>query len=143
MLIIRKTHKMESSSMNETNPYATPKSDVRSPQGKHDDARMKKMAFGQKLVIYAVLLYFVSAGLRLYIGPLAVLPLLVSLILSLVGLYKVLAAGQSHLAVKIILFVLLFVPLINILVLLRINSRATKTLREAGYTVGFMGAEKA
>ena len=40
------------------------------------------------------------------------------------------------------LFILLFLPLINMLVLLRVNSRATKTLREAGYTVGFMGASK-
>lgn len=129
--------------MTEPNPYATPKSDVRALQSRTADERMEKMATGQKLVIYAILLYFVSAGLRLYIGPLAVLPLLVSLIISLVGLYKVLAARQSHIAVKIILFVLLFVPLINILVLLSINSRATKALREAGYTVGFMGASKA
>ncbi|GHA20309.1 hypothetical protein GCM10008090_32890 [Arenicella chitinivorans] len=129
--------------MTEPNPYATPKSDVSAPQNRTTDERMEKMATGQKLVIYAVLLYFVSAGLRLYIGPLAVLPVLVSLIMSLVGLYKVLAARQSHIVVKIILFVLLFVPLINILVLLSINSRATKALREAGYTVGFMGASKA
>lgn len=100
------------------------------------------MAMGQKLVIYAVLLYFGSVGLRLVIGPQAAILLIFSLIMSLVGLHKVLSARKRHILLKVTLFILLFIPLVNILVLLRINAVATKTLRAAGYKVGFMGASK-
>ncbi len=129
--------------MSENNLYATPESDIQvredSPEAKE---RMEKMAFGQKLVIYAVLLYFLSAFLRFVLGPFTLILLIVSLIVSLVGLYKVLAVSQGHIALKVISFLFLFVPLINIFVLLSINRRATKSLREAGYKVGFMGASK-
>ncbi len=130
--------------MSSDNPYQTPKSDVRAvPVLEPEVARgFEKMALGQKLVIYAVLLYFIAAVLRVAIGPAVLVIWAASLLLSLVGLVMILSARKSHIAVKIILFLLLFVPLINILVLLRINNRATKELREAGYTVGFMGAAK-
>ncbi|GAB1263829.1 hypothetical protein [Aurantivibrio infirmus] len=128
--------------MSTQNPYTTPTADIQNNDNFEFSERMEKMAGGQKLVIYAVLLYFIAASLRLVIGPFAFILLFISLIISLIGLYKVLSARQNHIAVKIILFALLFIPLINILVLLSINSRATKSLREAGYKVGFMGASK-
>jgi hypothetical protein len=130
--------------MSQENPYQSPESSVDSLVQLDEEtaSRLEKMAKGQKLVIYAVLIYFITAALRVVLGPLILVVLLVSLVLSLMGLYKVLSARESHIAVKIILFALLFVPLINILVLLSINSRATKTLREGGYKVGFMGATK-
>lgn len=128
--------------MNDSNPYKAPLSDIQNRLDPEVSERMERMSFGQKLVIYAVLIYFLAAVARLIIGPLAFVLVFASLIMSLVGLYKVLSARQSHILVKIILFILLFVPLINILVLLSINSRATKALREAGYRVGIMGASK-
>ena len=128
--------------MTTQNPYTTPNANLQNTENFEFSHRMEKMAAGQKLVIYAVLLYFITAGLRLVIGPFAFVLLFISLIMSLVGLFKVLSARQSHKVVKVILFAMLFVPLINILVLLSINSRATKSLREAGYKVGFMGASK-
>lgn len=128
--------------MSDSNPYQAPLSDIQSDLNPELSERMERMSFGQKLVIYAVLIYFIAAIARMFIGPLIFVLLFASLIMSLVGLYKILSARQSHVMVKIILFALLFVPLINILVLLSINSRATKALREAGYRVGFMGASK-
>lgn len=128
--------------MNDSNPYKAPLSDTQNQLDPELSERMERMSFGQKLVIYAVLIYFLAALARLIIGPLAFVLVFASLIMSLVGQYKVLSARQSHILVKIILFILLFVPLINILVLLSINSRATKALREAGYKVGLVGASK-
>ena len=130
--------------MTESNPYQAPESDIRSQTSLSEDehAKMEKLARGQKLVIYAVLAYFLAVAAQYVFGPLVVLLLLGCLVMSLVGVIQVLSVLDSHLAVKILLFILLFLPLINMLVLLRVNSRATKTLREAGYTVGFMGASK-
>jgi hypothetical protein len=43
---------------------------------------------------------------------------------------------------KILLVLLMFVPLVSLIVLLILNSRATSALRAAGYRVGFFGASK-
>lgn len=130
--------------MSSVNPYQTPNSDFQT--GPALDAvqsvRFEKMAFGQRLVIYAVLLYFVAVGLGTVAGSFALIPFFASLGMSLAGLFKILSARESHIVVKVILFSLLFIPLINMLTLLSINSRATKALREAGYKVGFLGAKK-
>ena len=133
---------LETIILTEENPYKAPRSNVINDQDTILPARLEQMAAGQKLVVYAVLVYFIAVFARLVLGPIALLLIVASLLMSLVGLYKVLTARESHIAVKIILFILLFVPLVNILVLLRINGRATKTLREAGYKVGLMGATK-
>jgi len=36
--------------------------------------------------------------------------------------------------------ILLFIPVLNIVILLILSSRATRALRQAGYRVGFFGA---
>lgn len=128
--------------MTPNNPYKAPLSNIENRVIKDSSADLRKTAKGQKLLVYAVLVYFIAAFARSYIGPFAFILLFASLIMSLSGLYMVLAERQSHIAVKILLFIFLFVPLINILVLLRVNARATKELREAGYKVGLMGANK-
>jgi hypothetical protein len=38
--------------------------------------------------------------------------------------------------------VLMFVPLVNLIVLLVVSGRATRALRGAGYRVGLLGASK-
>ena len=128
--------------MDQNNPYEAPLANIENRPTIPITAGLEKTAKGQKLVVYAVLIYFIAAFSRIYIGPFAFLLLFASLIMSLIGLYMVLAERQSHIAVKILLFILLFIPLVNIFVLLRINAQATKTLREAGYKVGLMGAKR-
>jgi uncharacterized paraquat-inducible protein A len=129
--------------MTDVNPYQAPASDVRSTVelSEEEQARIDKLSSGQKLVIYAVLVYFLAVFAQAFIGPLVIVILIVSLIMSLIGVFRVLAAFNSHIVVRILLFLLLFVPLINMLVLLRINGRATRELREAGYEVGLMGVK--
>lgn len=126
------------------NPYKIPQSDVNITQDidQDEELRLKKLAFGQKMTIFAVLLYFIAVAANMAMPLIGLLLVFGSWILSLVGLFKVVAAKGSHIAVKILLFILLFVPLINLIVLLRLNSSATKELRNNGYTVGLMGAKK-
>jgi len=62
--------------------------------------------------------------------------------MSFVGMFR-LAGGLGYsTAVKILLVVLLLVPLVGLITLLVLNSRATKALQAAGYKVGLLGARR-
>ncbi|WP_147251008.1 hypothetical protein [Arenicella xantha] len=125
------------------NPYKAPSSDiVANNQSEEQQAQTERLAQGQKLIIYAMLLYFVVLFAQAFIGLLGPLLLLGCLLMSIIGLFRVLSVLDSHIVIKILLFILLFVPLINLFVMLRINARATKRLRAEGYTVGLLGARK-
>jgi hypothetical protein len=80
--------------MTTPNPYQTPKAAV--GDGIDDSEDIEKVRSGQKMLIYAILLNFVTYGFQ--------------------------GAGR------------------NLITLLVLNGRATKMLREAGYTVGLLGA---
>ena len=130
-----------------SNPYATPESRVDSPieLSEIDEKKIKGVALGQKVIIYSILLYFVAVGISTAsqtTSLLIIIPLVLWFALSLFGVFKVLANIKMHLAFKILYFVLLFIPLINLFALLGLNSRATKTLKEAGYKVGLLGAKE-
>jgi len=120
------------------NPYQSPQSRVSAGDG----GDIESVAAGQKLVIYAVLAYFFAAALRVVIGPLAFLVLFVSLGLAIAGIVKLgEGLGFSTLA-KIGCVVLMFVPLVGLIMLLVLNSKATARLRAAGYRVGFLGVDR-
>jgi len=130
--------------MTKENPYQAPKSDVtdQSMLDKEKSDRMKKMAKGQKMVIYSVVINLLSMFLLASLGLLGLVISIASLVISFVGVFLVLSADKINVIYKVIVFILLFVPLFNLLVLLRLNGRATKALKESGYKVGFLGASK-
>ena len=45
-------------------------------------------------------------------------------------------------AIRILLVPLLILPLVNLIILLMLNSSATRALQAAGYRVGLLGAAK-
>ena len=115
-----------------TAPAEQPASDVRP---------IEKVASGQKLIIYAILVNFLTIGLMAAFGDIAGVVNIVAIVMSLVGMFR-LAGGLGYSTVaKIFLLVLLIVPLVGLITLLVLNSRATKALRQAGYTVGLLGAQ--
>jgi hypothetical protein len=124
----------------QVNPYQAPKAQVATPAGRSEGT--EKVASGQKLVIYAILFNFVTLALQVAIGPIAGLVGIVALVLSLIGIFRIGSGMGFSIVVKILLVVLMFVPLVNLITLLILNGRATKRLREAGYTVGLMGASR-
>lgn len=130
--------------MDNKNPYQTPESSV-APDTmpiKQEAARLEKMALGQKLIIYSILIYFVGAALQSTIGSLAMVLFAACLALSLAGMFLALLGSKMHVVLKVVIFLLLFVPLVNILTLLIVNRKVTETLRKGGYSVGFFGAKK-
>jgi hypothetical protein len=53
--------------MNQPNPYRPPNAPTAAPV----DGDIEAVAAGQKLVIYAILVYFLAVFVRVAIGPLA------------------------------------------------------------------------
>lgn len=107
------------------------------------DVRLiEKVASGQKLIIYAILVNILAIGLVAVFGDIAGLVSVVALVIALVGMFR-LAGGLGYsTAAKIFLLVLVVLPLIGLITLLVLNSRATKALREAGYKVGLFGVRQ-
>jgi hypothetical protein len=124
----------------QTNPYEAPKAPVepRPAVG----LLVEQIASGQKLVIYAILVNLATIGLQVVIGQIAGLLGLASLVMSVVGIVR-LGRGMGMAPVsRTFLVIAMFIPLINLITLLVLNSRATTHLRNAGYKVGLLGASK-
>ena len=79
-------------------------------------------------------------------GGIVLLLNLVSLavvVFSLVMLILLMTAMDESLMSRVLAAISQFIPLIGLIVLLVINGKATKLLRENGYKVGLMGAKPA
>lgn len=58
---------------------------------------------------------------------------------SIIGLVLLLWGFHYSPIMICCIFILLLIPIINLITLLVLNAKATKTLRKAGYKVGFFG----
>jgi hypothetical protein len=126
--------------MSQVNSYEPPRANFEPHSADGIDA--PRVASGQKLVIYACIAYLLAGGFRAQIGPVGALMLLPALVLGLVGVVRVMSGLAWSLFARIAVIVLMFVPLVSLITLLIVNSKATTALRNAGYTVGLMGASK-
>lgn len=125
--------------MDESSPYGPPQAPVGS--GEQTLGQIEVVASGQKLVIYAILFQLVTVAVQMTVGSLPVV-LALTVLVSIIGVVR-LSAGMGHsIVTRIILAILMLVPPINLITLLVLNSRATRTLRAAGYKVGLLGASK-
>lgn len=123
----------------EDNPYNTPDANVRVRPD--DDAEVQKIISGQKLILYAILLNIGANILAARIPMLGVVAFLVAAVMAITGLAKVCTGLRYHIAATVIFCVLMIVPLLNLVVLVLVNRKATARIREAGYEVGLMGAK--
>jgi hypothetical protein len=126
--------------MNTYNPYQPPEADIVAPIAA--DPGIDRVASAQKLVIYSILAYFAAMALRALFGPLGLVVLLASLVMGLVGSFRLCSSLGYSTLTKVILMILLFVPLVSLVVLLILNRKATERLRAAGFRVGLLGASR-
>jgi hypothetical protein len=61
---------------------------------------------------------------------------------SLLGIVTVCSGLRLSQGQKILFMVLIFYPLINLIVLVILSVKATRLLREAGWSVGLLGARR-
>jgi len=123
--------------MNEQNPFEAPKT---STLVEEPSDTIIAVAKAQKLIIYAILLNFTTI---LFVGfpLLAAIINISALIMSLVGMVRLASGLEYSTVAKVLAALCMFIPLVNILVLVSMSSRATKRLKDAGYKVGLLGAK--
>ena len=109
----------------------------------HEGTRLARIARGQKFVIYGILLNLATMALTAAVGNVAALVYIPALVVSLVGLHGLASGLGCAVWKEVFLIVLMFVPLLNLIILARTNSKATKVLRAGGYKVGLFGASRA
>ncbi|UUY06839.1 hypothetical protein LRS11_13380 [Pseudomonas sp. J452] len=133
------------------NPYAAPKTAL--AETDESSLQIKRVVSGQKFMISALGLYLLLIGAyaviaaqdagKVTVEALSIASLVVPvccLVLAIIGILKVGAGmGRSRLARAFHVFCL-FLPTINLIILLVINARATRFLKQAGYSVGLFGA---
>jgi hypothetical protein len=138
----------------ESNPYRPPKAEVRDVfDPEMDEERVQRLRSGQKLAIYAILLYLVTLIVQMSLagaahGPGGLLAAsglffiaggFTALVMSFMGVWKMGYGLGVGTILRIVMLIFTIVPFINILLLLIVNARATRKLRQAGYKVGFLG----
>ena len=127
--------------MDERNPYEAPSAPV-DDIVTGSDVMIEQVRSGQKIIIYAILVSFLAVGIRILLGDIAVLIQLGAAIASVIGVLRLAKGMGWAVVVRIFLVLISLIPLLGLLMLLSINSRATAALRKAGYKVGLMGAYK-
>jgi hypothetical protein len=114
--------------------------------GSHESVRI-----GQRLVIFGILLNLLGmafavipkvAGARDSLTALALIFGLSGLVLGMTGVLRLAAGLHYRMPIRILLAVLTLVPIVNLVTLAILNSKATRVLRTAGYKVGFFGAKR-
>jgi len=104
--------------------------------------KLELVASGQRLVIYAILVDLAAVILKIVVDPALLSLSLVGLALSLFGIYRLSTGLAMSTANKVVVVICMFIPLVSLVTLLVLNSKATKALRTAGYRVGLLGASK-
>lgn len=103
---------------------------------------MDDVASGQRMLILAILVNIVALVARgagadwLVFGPVSVL----AGVAAVFGLLRMTNGLGATSGMQVVLVILVFIPVVSLITLAMVNSRATKALRAAGYEVGFLGA---
>ncbi len=109
------------------------------------DTRAERVCSGQKLAIWAILLNLISIPLLLVPeGQLLRVPMvLVAIVLAVLGIVRMSRAMGINLMIIVLMAMAMVIPMVSLVILLIVNARASRFLRDHGYTVGMFGARKA
>ncbi|WP_437566749.1 hypothetical protein [Sorangium sp. So ce542] len=103
----------------------------------------EQLALGQKRLILSIVVSYVGSRVGAEIAVWVVVCVAVaSVALTVDGVLKIGKALRWSTSTIAISLVLMLVPLVNLIVLLWVNGKATGALRRAGYRVGLFGASR-
>jgi hypothetical protein len=122
------------------NPYATPAAKV-ADRGGEDHEAMRRVASGQKLILYSILLSLAAFALAKPLGLFVIVLNLVAAVMAILGAVRIADGLGQGTGARIIYAICMFIPLISIVIMISLSIRATRALREAGYEVGLLGAK--
>jgi hypothetical protein len=100
---------------------------------------LDSVAFGQKLIIYALAAYPLLPLIGLHGLVSSGLILVVQSVVFFVGALNICSGLGDGRSVTFIYLQLVLIPVVNLIVMLILNRRATRALRDAGCAVGFFG----
>jgi hypothetical protein len=123
------------------NPYQPPSVSLYSLKSEPNE-KSEKVRSGQKLIIYGILLYFSGILLQFVIGPFAAILFIGTFALGIIGIIKLSNGFGYSVLSTVLVLIIMIIPVVGLIVLLIINSRATKYLTKNGYKVGLLGANK-
>ncbi len=108
------------------------------------ELQVRDVAARQKQIIYCILAYFglvvVMLTLPLAMRPFAGLGFLALFVLAALSFFR-LAIKFHHPVMASFMLIGMIIPLINLLLLLSINGKATQLLKQNGIKVGMLGAQ--
>jgi hypothetical protein len=127
------------------NPFQSPATDAR-VVGVRGGSReeLRKVATYQKGVLVCILIQIAAVVAQFVIPPeLLLFVSLASLVVSLAGTVFVLllAVNLYSTGLGVVLGILALVPCVGLIVLLSVNGKATRVLRQNGIQVGLLGAD--
>ena len=102
--------------------------------------RLKRVASGQRLIIYSLLASLASLAVQGMVGLPGLVLSIAASIMAIIGVVRITGGLDRSTLARIVYIVAMFIPLINLIAMLLLSSQATKALREAGFQVGFLGA---
>ena len=105
-----------------------------------DDLALEKIRSGQRLIMFAILVNIICLWVSTGNQVLYFIAALIPAAMAIVGLMRLASGFKYGWVIKFLLVILQFIPLLNIITLVVLSSRATKALRAAGYKVGLLGA---
>jgi hypothetical protein len=127
------------------NPYAAPEVDVEIKGiGSGCLKDLYKVASAQKAILVALLIYFGSLIAIQFVRPPLYYVLVVAGLIAAFAMFifmVILAVQVYNVIGGILLGLLMLIPLLNLLVVLMVNGKATEIIRSNGFKVGIMGAD--
>ncbi len=129
----------------EENPYAAPRSTdlaVGVKSGRRED--LKTVAAAQKSIMVCILLQMVGGASQFFVPQeyllFVAIGLLCIIVASTVSVF-VLAMKVFNVGLGVVYALGALLPCIGLIVLLIVNQKATRILRDNGHAVGFLGAD--
>lgn len=126
--------------MSGTNPYAAPSAELDHP----GEASRELLAIGKAMRVpnLAVLVYLIFA-MAIPRDSLAMLAFIVPLLMMIVGMYRLGDALGQPVIIRIVLIPLMFVPLLNLVIVLLMVNNASKRLKAGGVKTSLLGVSAA
>jgi hypothetical protein len=125
------------------NPYTPPSAPVADVMEKGPDSieSLNRIARGQRQVMFALLAQIAASVVAGAAPQIGLLLLIGALIYSIVALVRLASALGVSVSSMVLLCIGFLIPLVSLLVLAVMSSRASRRLRAGGFRVGFMGAK--
>ena len=106
--------------------------------------QVEQVRTGQRLALFAILANLVTFPLA-FVPALVMIRaaiLLVAMVVGVLGVVRMTRGLGFNLIFVVLLALLMVVPMLNLLLLVFVNARATRFLMDRGFKVGLLGAKK-